>query len=65
MGHFKRNWAVTDGDWKFILNFDKGKSNELYSLKADPEEKSNLLNEEPQRAVQLELELRRFVAGLR
>ncbi len=65
MGHFKRNWAVTNGDWKFILNFDKGKSNELYYLKGDPEEKNNLLEKEPQKAMELELELRRFVAGLR
>jgi len=65
MGHFKRNWAVTDGGWKFILNFDKGKPNELYDLQGDPEEKSNLLQEKPQKAIELELELRRFVAGLR
>jgi len=65
MGHFKRNWAVTDGRWKFILNFDKGKPNELYDLQGDPEEKNNLLQEKPQKAIELELELRRFVAGLR
>jgi arylsulfatase A-like enzyme len=65
MGHFKRNWAVTDGNWKFILNFDKGKANELYYLQGDPEEKNDLLEEEPQKAMELELELRRFVASLR
>jgi arylsulfatase A-like enzyme len=65
MGHFKRNWAVTDGKWKFILNFDKGKANELYDLQGDLKEKTNLLEEKPQKATELELELRRFVAGLR
>ncbi len=65
MGHFKRNWAVTDGKWKFILNFDKGKSNELYDLQGDAEEKNNLLGKEPHKGMELELELRRFVAGLR
>jgi len=65
MGHFKRNWAITDGVWKFILNFDKGKANELYYLKGDTEEKNNLINEDLHKGRELELELRRFVAGLR
>lgn len=64
-GHFKRNWRVGDHDWSFTLNFDKGKSNELYNLKDDPEEQMNLAEENPQKAMELELELRRFVAGLR
>ena len=56
---------MTNGTWKFILNFDKGKANELYDLQKDPEEKNNQLEDKPQKVVELELELRRFVAGLR
>jgi len=65
MGHFKRNWRVSNQEWAFTLNFDKGKSNELYNLKEDPEEQKDLISENPQKAMELELELRRFVAGLR
>jgi len=65
MGHFKRNWRVSDREWSFILNFDKGKENELYHLVKDPEEQENLINENTRKAMELELELRRFVAELR
>ncbi|MFH1490398.1 MAG: sulfatase/phosphatase domain-containing protein, partial [Pseudomonadota bacterium] len=64
-GHFKRNWRVSNHEWSFVLNFDKGKENELYNLKADPGEKENLITKETQKAMELELELRRFVAELR
>lgn len=65
MGHFKRNWRVSSQEWAFILNFDKGKANELYHLKEDAAEQNNLISENPQKAMELELELRRFVSGLR
>jgi arylsulfatase A-like enzyme len=64
-GHFKRNWRVSDHEWAFTLNFDKGKEDELYNLKEDPLEQDNLINKEPTKAMELELELRRFVAGLK
>jgi arylsulfatase A-like enzyme len=65
MGHFKRNWRVSTQEWAFILNFDKGKANELYHLKEDAAEQNNLISENPQKAMELELELRRFASGLR
>jgi arylsulfatase A-like enzyme len=65
MGHFKRNWRVSNPEWAFILNFDRGSSNELYNLKEDPSEQHNLISDNPQKAMELELELRRFVSGLR
>jgi len=65
MGHFKRNWRVSNREWSFILNFDKGKNNELYNLVEDPEEQVNLFSQNTREAVELELELRRFVSGLR
>lgn len=65
MGHFKRNWRISDKEWSFILNFDKGKMNELYNLIEDPEEQKNVTRENAQKAMELELELRRFVSDLR
>ena len=65
MGVFKQAWRVNDYEWSFILNHVKGKTNELYNLKADPREKENLINENPRKADELELDLRRFVAGLK
>lgn len=65
MGHFKRNWRINDEEWAFILNFDKGTSNELYNLKEEPAEQENLISKNSLKAAELELELRRFVSGLR
>jgi arylsulfatase A-like enzyme len=64
-GHFKRNWNIRNHEWAFTLNFDKGAENELYNLKEDPGEQNNLVASTPQKAMELELELRRFVASLR
>ena len=65
MGHGKRNWRVSNQEGAFTLNVDKGKANELYNLREDPEEKKDLISEHPQKAMELELELRRFGAGPR
>jgi arylsulfatase A-like enzyme len=64
-GHFKRNWNIRNHEWTFTLNFDKGVENELYNLKEDPGEQKNLVESHSQKAMELELELRRFVASLR
>jgi arylsulfatase A-like enzyme len=65
MGYYKQAWRVSDQEWAFMLNFGKGKTNELYNLKNDPGEQDNLIDREPAKAMELELELRRFVAGLK
>jgi arylsulfatase A-like enzyme len=65
MGYFKRTWRVSDRIWSFALSLEKGRSNELYNLKEDPGEKKNLIAKEPAKAIELELELRRFVSNLR
>ena len=65
MGIFKQAWRVNDYEWSFILNFGKGKPNELYNLKQDPQEQNNCINDHQQKAMELELDLRRFVATLR
>jgi arylsulfatase A-like enzyme len=43
----------------------KGKESELYDLEADPEQTKNVIAEHPEKARELELELRRFVSELR
>ena len=65
MGYFKRTWRVSDKNWSFVLSLEKGRPNELYNLKEDPEEKWNLVEKDKPKAMELELELRRFVANLR
>jgi arylsulfatase A-like enzyme len=45
-----RNFGVLDGDWKLIVTEGKKASPpELYNLKDDPAEKTNLAEKEPQR----------------
>jgi arylsulfatase A-like enzyme len=65
MGIFKQAWRVNDHEWSFILNFGKGRPNELYNLKKDRPEQNNCINEYQQKAMELELDLRRFVSTLR
>jgi hypothetical protein len=65
MGYFKQSWRISDQKWAFMMNLGKGKGNELYNLKDDPNEKNNLIAKEPAKAMELELELRRFVAELK
>ena len=65
MGYYKRAWRVNDHEWEFILNLDKGKENELYNRIDDPGEQRNLIEENPQKAMELELDLLKFVNQLR
>ncbi len=65
MGYFKQSWRVNDHDWSFMMYLDKKTPSELYHFKEDPEEKNNLIDKNPQKAMELELELRKFVADLR
>lgn len=44
--------AVRDGDWKLLANAD-GSEAQVYDLKADPGEKTNLLAQDPERAATL------------
>lgn len=54
--------AIREGRWKYL----RGGSREyLFDLDADPEEKQNLLQENPDVAVRLEAKLRSWAAGLR
>jgi arylsulfatase A-like enzyme len=65
MGYFKQAWRINDHDWSFMMYLDKKRPSELYHLKEDPLEKSNVIDQNPTKAMELELELRKFVANLR
>ncbi len=65
MGYFKQAWRISNQEWCFILNLQKGKGPELYQLASDPLEQENLIDKEKIRALELELKLRQFVAELK
>jgi len=50
------NLAIREGDWKFLINFD-GTGAELYNLKTDCNETTNLVSENPQLAEKLKIKL--------
>lgn len=58
---FKRSIRTHDG-WKFILSLDSEKR-ELYNLNKDPEEKNNLIGEDPRRAYELEQKMFKILKG--
>ena len=65
MGYFKQAWRISNQEWSFLLNLVKGRGPELYHLASDPREQENLIGREKAKAIELELELRQFVAELR
>lgn len=54
-------WAVRTDEWKFIRNIHDG-TEELYSLKDDPQEENNVITKFPDKAVELRLELERIAS---
>lgn len=56
-------WAVRTDDWKFIKNTYDG-TEELYSLKDDPREESNVISKFPQKASELRMELDRISSDI-
>ncbi|KIX11229.1 sulfatase [Dethiosulfatarculus sandiegensis] len=65
MGYYKQSWRISDHKWSFHLYLAKGKESELYDLEADPKQTKNVIAEHPEKARELELELRRFVSEIR
>ena len=65
MGYFKQSWRVSDHEWSYHMYLIKGKKAELYDLKNDPDQLNNVIEKYPEKAMELELELRRFVAELK
>jgi choline-sulfatase len=57
---FKRSLVTADG-WKLILTLENG-NKELYNLTQDPNEQTNLLAENPQKAYALEEQLRQHIS---
>ncbi len=56
----KPHSAIRRGDWK-LLHFYEDERTELYDLKNDPHEKSNLASTEPKRALTLLTELQEYL----
>ena len=50
--------CIRTPEWKYIKN--TGKSDELFNVKIDPEEKNNLLNSEKDKATELRLKLKDY-----
>ncbi|MCP4626373.1 MAG: sulfatase-like hydrolase/transferase [bacterium] len=65
MGYYKQSWRINDHDWSFMMYLDRKTPAELYHLSDDPREKNNVIAQNPSKAMELELELRKFVANLR
>jgi arylsulfatase A-like enzyme len=63
-GHHSRQWSVRDAEWAFMLNIDGSGGPELYNRLTDPEEQTNVIDQYPEVAQALELNLRRHVASL-
>jgi arylsulfatase A-like enzyme len=64
-GWFDREWYACDGEWSYLLPIKSVDGPELYHLPSDPGEQRNLVGDEPARAAEMELGLRRFVEELR
>jgi arylsulfatase A-like enzyme len=56
-------WSVRTDEWKFIKNIHDG-TEELYSLKTDPEEENNVISQFPQKASELRKELDRISSDI-
>jgi len=63
-GYFNRQWSIRTHEWSYLLPLYEA-TPELYDRTDDPTEQDNLVGERPELAAELELELRRFVDGLR
>jgi hypothetical protein len=55
-----RRFSIRTLEWKYISSLQGGR--QLFDLQVDPREKNNLARQQPERAEQLEHELRRVVA---
>jgi arylsulfatase A-like enzyme len=64
-GHHGRQWSIRDHEWAYLLNVDGSGEPHLYHRPTDLEEQNNVLDNHPELAADLELQLRRWVANLR
>ena len=63
-GHYNREWYARNKKWTYLLPIDGSRPPELYHRPDDVLEQNNVINEHPDIAAGLELELRRFVDAL-
>ena len=63
-GHHNREWYARSKEWTYLLPIDGSRPPELYDRRKDPMELNNVIDDYPDIAMGLELELRRFVQGL-
>ncbi len=64
VGHFGKSTRINNHEWAFIDYSMMKQPNELYRYVADPGMKNNLIGQHPEKAVELELTMRRFVGKL-
>lgn len=63
-GHYNREWYARNKEWTYLLPIDGSRSPELYHRPKDKMEQKNVIDQYPDVANGLELELRRFVDAL-
>jgi len=63
-GHYNREWYARNKQWTYLLPIDGSRPPELYERSSDPMEQKDVINQLPDIANGLELELRRFVDAL-
>lgn len=63
VGHWNQSVRINDHEWAFIY-YMLPRDNELYRYAEDKEMKNNLIDKYPEKAMELELTMRRFVNGM-
>lgn len=63
-GHYNREWYAKNKEWTYLLPIDGSRPPELYHRPSDPTEQKNIIDQYPDVANGIELELRRFVDAL-
>ena len=63
VGHWNQSVRINDHEWAFIY-YMLPRDNELYRYAEDKEMKNNLIDKYPEKAMELELTMRRFCNGM-
>ncbi len=63
-GHYRQTWSIQNEEWRFQLFVDGSKPSELYHRPDDAYDQRNVIEQHRDVADAMELELRRWVAGL-
>ncbi|NOZ20759.1 MAG: sulfatase-like hydrolase/transferase [Planctomycetes bacterium] len=71
IGHYQQSWRISDREWCYIKWLDDNILNkskdapELYNIKDDPTEQNNIIDDNKERAAELDAKLCEFVKKLR